>query len=175
MSPHFTRKARGIINCQQLIVDRSITLSLSITCRTSPGVNQERLAGSDRFHYLTTSPAPVSDLPELCSVVCPLSVCRAPRPATSPPILPTPRAAKPCHHKQPTTQSRLRHLASDDASASRGMPVAYASPGMSWARPHSSEQHVLRNPHADECPMCQMRWSAAKVLVLSIADIGMPI
>ena len=173
MSPHFTRKARGIVNCQQPIHERSITLSLSITCRTSPGVNQERLAGFDRSHYLTTSPA--HRLRPSRTLLCPLSVCRAPRPATSPPILPTPRAAKPCHHKQPTTQSRLRHLASDDASASRAMPVAYASPGMSWARPHSSEQHVLRNPHADECPMCQMRWSAAKVLVLSIADIGMPI
>jgi hypothetical protein len=36
LAPRFTRKPRGTVICQQPIHDRSITLSLSITCRTSP-------------------------------------------------------------------------------------------------------------------------------------------
>jgi hypothetical protein len=122
-----------------------------------------------------------NQFPRSPSPNCPLSaVCRAPRRAISPPgslashpfLLPG--HVKPCHRKQPTTPSRWRPLASDDALVSRAMPVAYASPGMSWAL-HYPRRHSLCNPRADECLMCQMRRSATEVLVLSIASIGMPI
>jgi hypothetical protein len=171
-SPHLIRKPRGIIKSIAKIPsdDRStmITLSPSIICRVSTGVNQERHAGSIGSSYLTNLFGPS---------LRPLRIgafCRSPRPATSstgspashPFLLPGP--AKQCRRKQPTTRSRLRPLASDDASDSRATPVAYASPGMRWVC-------RLCKSRADGCLMCQMRWTAAEVLVMSIASIGMPI
>jgi hypothetical protein len=156
------------INCQDTI-RRSIDNDNVIAVDHLQGINRGKSGTACRLHWIElpnqSHQLPAADL----SVVC-----RAPRPATSstgspashPFLLPGP--AKQCRRKQPTTRSRLRPLASDDASDSRATPVAYASPGMRWVC-------RLCKSRADGCLMCQMRWTAAEVLVMSIASIGMPI
>ena len=147
----------GRVTCQSpeaqsvVVDDRSITPSLSITCRVSPGANQGRRSEIDGSNYLTHPPAPRHQRPLLCLPLptC-LSCCSStghspPTHSYSPGLRTTP-----CRRRRPTKPSRQLPPASDDALASRAMPAAYASPGMRWACVHGRHLGLCRL-RADQC------------------------